>query len=77
MSETRDAFGPLLAQLQAEMRSVKRDLAMIQAQQSELPTLVQFQSGLTSLDARMTELHQETQRDIAAVTAMVQQLLKP
>ena len=44
MSETRDAFGPLLLRLQADMRAVQRQLAMLQAasgrvsSQRHLPT---------------------------------------
>jgi hypothetical protein len=56
MSETRDAFGPLLQKLQADVRSIKRDLAMLRSQQSELPTMTQFETGLDAIDQRMTEL---------------------
>jgi hypothetical protein len=71
MSDTRDAFGPLLAKVQAEMRSMKRDVAMLRAQVAELPTVAQFQAGLDAIDARITETHVETQTAIAGLTAMI------
>jgi len=46
--------------IQTDLRAIKRDMAMLRAQQSELPTVAQFQAGLTALDARVTELADET-----------------
>jgi len=58
MSETvsLELLGRQMQQMQADMRSLKRDMAMLRAQQSELPTLAQFQAGLTAIDERVTEL---------------------
>lgn len=75
MSETRDAYGLLLQALQSDVRAIKRDMAMLRAQQGELPTVAQFQAGLQSLDDRVTELHTDMMAAIAALTALVREKL--
>lgn len=60
MSDARDAFGPLLERVQAQMRSMRRDVSMLRAQVGEIPTVAQFQAGLDEIDARITETHTET-----------------
>ncbi len=59
MSETRDAFGPLLLRLQADMRAVQRQLAMLQAALGELathlPTREEFQAGLSAIDTQFVD----------------------
>lgn len=53
-------LGQQLKEIQVDLRAIKRDMAMLHAQQRELPTVAQFQAGLTALDARVTELAKET-----------------
>lgn len=60
-----------VGEAQTDIRAIKRDLAMLRAQQSELPTVAQFQAGLTDIDARMTDLHNEIMAAIAKLTAVV------
>jgi hypothetical protein len=45
-----------LAEAQLDIRAIKRDLAMLRAQQAEFPTLAQFQAGLSAFDAQFVEL---------------------
>lgn len=60
---------------QIDIRALKRETAMLRAQQSELPTIAQFQAGLTDLDARITELHNETVAAITALARLVRELI--
>jgi hypothetical protein len=48
-----------IKKLQADMRALRRDIDMVREAQKDLPTVREFQSGLTSLDARVTELADE------------------
>jgi hypothetical protein len=58
MSETVDlrALGILLHQVQGEVRGMRREMAMLRAQQGDLPTTSQFQAGLTEIDKQFVEL---------------------
>jgi hypothetical protein len=72
MSETRDAFGPLLERLHADTRAVQRQMAMLQAGQAQLPTLDQFQAGLAELDRQFVGLAEViAQRVLASVAETV------
>jgi hypothetical protein len=82
MTISLEFLGEQVKALQTDLRSIKRDLAMLRAQQGELPTLAQFQSGLDAIDERMTELvgpivtqftetHLETMAAIQALTELV------
>lgn len=71
MSISLEFLGEQVKALQTDLRSIKRDLAMLRAQQGELPTLAQFQSGLDSIDGRITETHLETMAAIQALTEQV------
>lgn len=68
-------LGKNVQTLQVDMRAIKRELAMLRAQQSELPTVAQFQAGLDALDARISEAQQETMAAIRELTALVQSKL--
>ena len=61
--------------LQSDVRAIKRDMAMLRAQNSELPSTAQFQAGLQSLDDRTTELHNVTMAALAELTALVREKL--
>jgi prefoldin subunit 5 len=71
VSISLEFLGEQVKALQTDLRSIKRDLAMLRAQQGELPTLAQFQSGLDSIDGRITETHLETMAAIQALTEQV------
>ena len=47
MSETRDAFGPLLLQLQTDMRSMRAEMRSIRAEQAAVRTLIDARAGET------------------------------
>jgi hypothetical protein len=70
-----ELLGKQMLEMQVEMRALKRQMEMLHAHQSELPTLAQFQAGLTDLDRRVTELHAETGTAIRDLTAAVQAAL--
>ena len=42
--------------LGTHVRALQRQLAMLQAGQAQLPTLDQFQAGLTAIDSQFAEL---------------------
>jgi hypothetical protein len=59
MSGSSVNFGWVTAsikKLQADLRALRRDIDMVREAQKDLPTVRELQSGLTSLDARVTEL---------------------
>jgi hypothetical protein len=64
-----ELLGKQMQQLQVEVRSIKRQMAILQASQSHLPTLDQFQAGLDAIDARITELMGEMQTPLADLQA--------
>jgi len=74
MSETRDAFGPLLRQLQAEMRSVRAEQAaartLIDARASETETLIE--SLFSQLNLRLDQ----TERSVEERLTSIETLLK-
>ena len=70
-------LGQQVKEVQTELRAIKRDMAMLRAQQSELPTLAQFQAGLTAIDARVTELSEETNGLIRKLAEQVATMVKP
>lgn len=74
MSVSLDLLGSRVLALQSDIRSVRRELAMLRAQQGELPTAAQFQAGLDAVDQRITELHQELLDAIGELTALVASL---
>jgi hypothetical protein len=69
MSETRDAFGPLLLQMQSEMRDIRAEQAavrtLISARASETETLIE--RLFTRLDQRFDHLEHrldQTERSV-------------
>jgi len=64
-----ELLGKQMQQVQVELRSVKRQMDLLRAQQSELPTVAQFQAGLDAIDARVTELFGELQTPLAELQA--------
>lgn len=48
-----------IKKLQADIRALRREIDMVREAQKDLPTVREFQSGLTSLDTRVTELADE------------------
>jgi hypothetical protein len=66
-----ELLGRHVTALQADMRALKRDMAMLRAQTAELPTVAQFMAGLADLDARVTELHAETNAEIRALAELI------
>ena len=78
MSISLDFLGEQVKAVQALVRAIQRDLAMLRAQQSELPSVAQFQAGLTEMDARFTELHAGIAKTLDTNTealARIEQLL--
>lgn len=71
MTISLDLLGEQVKSLQADVRAIKRDLAMLRAQQSELPTVAQFQSGLTAIDERITELLEQNTQALARIEQML------
>ena len=55
-SVSLELLGRQMQQMQADIRALKRQMDILQAAQAHLPTLDQFQAGLTAIDARVTEL---------------------
>jgi len=78
MSETvsLELLGRQMQQMQADMRALKRDMAMLRAQQSELPTLAQFQAGLSAIDERVTELMNGVIASNERIEAMLRAMLE-
>lgn len=71
MTISLDLLGEQVKSLQADARAIKRDLAMLRAQQGELPTVAQFQSGLSSIDERITELLEQNTQALARIEQML------
>jgi len=61
--------------LRSDVRAIKRDMAMLRAQNGELPSTAEFQAGLQAIDDRITELHNETVAAVAELTALVRSKL--
>lgn len=64
-----------MQQMQAEIRALKRDITMLRAQTATLPTMAQFQAGLTAIDQRITELHAEVRAEIRALADLIRTAL--
>jgi hypothetical protein len=73
MSDNPDLtlLGVQVKAMQSDLRAIKRDMAMLRAQQSELPSIAQFQAGLSAIDARMTELADETNGLVRDLTDLI------
>lgn len=77
MSETRDAFGPLLQQLQAQMRTLRAEMAAFQA---AIYTLIPARAEQTELfiqeqtDRIMRRLDQ-TERSVEERLSRIEQML--
>jgi ferritin-like metal-binding protein YciE len=73
MSETRDAFGPLLRQMQAEMRSIRAEQAavrtLIDARARETETLIE------TLFGRLEQRLDQTERSVEERLARIEGLL--
>jgi hypothetical protein len=61
---TLDALGILMNTMQTDMRALKRQMTMLQAGQSQIPNLDQFQAGLTEIDVQVRELGNEIAKQV-------------
>jgi len=73
MTASLEYLGKQVKNLQLIARSIQRDMAMLRAQQAELPTVAQFLAGLTSMDEHAIDLHLETLAAIQALTELVKE----
>jgi predicted nuclease with TOPRIM domain len=69
MSEARDAFGPLLARLQAEMAGTRADIRAVKAEQTALREYLSARAGETEtlverLFDRLNDRLDQTERSI-------------